>query len=226
MRLLVVEDEPAISAFLRQGLTEEGFSVDVAADGEAAVDYALAAPYDAIVLDVLLPRKNGLEVCSELRRRGVRTPILMLTARGEVEQRVEGLDAGADDYLVKPFSFAELLARLRALLRRPGLVFPTVLRAGDLTLDPVKRRVERAGRTIDLTPREFALLELFLRHAGQTLSRTQIAESVWGYDFVSESNIVDVYIRYLRRKVDDGFHPKLLRTVRGVGYKLEAPPSR
>lgn len=226
MRLLVVEDEPSIAAFLRQGLTEEGFAVDVVGDGETALDYALAAPYDVIVLDVLLPGKDGLEVCAELRRRNVRAPVLMLTARGEVEQRVQGLDAGADDYLVKPFAFAELLARLRALLRRPGTALPASLRAGDLTLDPVTRRVERAGKPIDLTPREFALLELLLRHPGQVLSRTQIAEHVWNFTFFTESNVVDVYIRYLRRKIDDGFEPKLLQTVRGVGYRLEVPPSR
>ncbi len=226
MRVLVVEDEPSIAAFLRQGLTEEGFAVDVAGDGETAVDYALAAPYDVIILDVLLPRKDGLEVCAELRRRDLRTPILMLTARGEVEQRVQGLDAGADDYLVKPFAFAELLARLRALLRRPGPTLSAKLQAGDLTLDPATRRVERAGKPIDLTPREFALLELFLRHPGQVLSRTQIAEHVWNFSFYNESNIVDVYVRYLRRKVDEGFETKLLQTVRGVGYRLEVPSAQ
>ncbi len=223
LRVLVVEDESSIAAFLKQGLTEEGFAVDVAGDGETAVDYALAAAYDVIILDVLLPRKDGLEVCAELRRRDLRTPILMLTARGEVEHRVQGLDAGADDYLVKPFAFAELLARLRALLRRPGPSLSAKLQAGDLTLDPATRRVERAGRPIDLTPREFALLELFLRHPGQVLSRTQIAEHVWNFNFYSESNIVDVYVRYLRRKIDEGHEAKLLQTIRGVGYRLEVP---
>jgi heavy metal response regulator len=223
MRLLVVEDEPGIAAFLKQGLSEEGFAVDTAVDGEEGLEFALAAPYDAIILDVMLPKRSGLEVCAELRGRGLRTPILILTARGAVEDRVRGLDTGADDYLLKPFAFPELLARLRALLRRPAAALPTRLALADLTLDPATRRVERAGRRLDLTPREFTLLELFLRHPGQVLSRTQIAERVWGFDFYHESNVVDVYIRYLRQKIDEGFEPKLLHTVRGAGYRMEAP---
>lgn len=223
MRLLVVEDEPGIAAFLKQGLSEEGFAVDMAVDGEEGLDYALATPYDAIVLDVMLPKRSGLEVCAELRGRGLRTPILILTARGAVEDRVRGLDTGADDYLLKPFAFPELLARLRALLRRPAAALPTRLALADLTLDPATRRVERAGRRLDLTPREFTLLELFLRHPGQVLGRTQIAERVWGFDFYHESNVVDVYVRYLRQKIDEGFEPKLLHTVRGAGYRMEAP---
>jgi len=223
MRLLVVEDEPGIAAFLKQGLSEEGFAVDMAVDGEEGLDYALANPYDVIVLDVMLPKRSGLEVCAELRGRGLRTPILILTARGAVEDRVRGLDTGADDYLLKPFAFPELVARLRALLRRPAAALPTRLALADLTLDPATRRVERAGRRIDLTPREFALIELFLRHPGQVLSRTQIAERVWGFDFYHESNVVDVYVRYLRQKIDEGFEPKLLHTVRGAGYRMEAP---
>ncbi|MBC7339551.1 MAG: response regulator transcription factor [Firmicutes bacterium] len=223
MRLLVVEDEPGIAAFLRQGLTEEGYAVDVVGDGERAIEFALSAPYDAIILDILLPKKDGFQVCAELRRRGLRTPILMLTARGAVEDRVRGLDTGADDYLMKPFAFAELLARVRALLRRPAVALPTLLQVGDLTLDPVTRRVERAGRPIELTPREFSLLELLMRHPGQVLSRTQIAEHVWNYNFFHQSNVVDVYVRYLRRKIDDGFQPRLIHTVRGAGYKIEAP---
>ena len=223
MRLLVVEDEPGIAAFLKQGLSEEGFAVDMAVDGEEGLDYALATPYDAIVLDVMLPKRSGLEVCAKLRGRGLRTPILILTARGAVEDRVRGLDTGADDYLLKPFAFPELVARLRALLRRPAAALPTRLALADLTLDPATRRVERAGRRIDLTPREFALIELFLRHPGQVLSRTQIAERVWGFDFYHESNVVDVYVRYLRQKIDEGFEPKLLHTVRGAGYRMEAP---
>ncbi len=222
MRLLVVEDEPGIAAFLKQGLTEEGYAVDVAEDGDQGVEFALSAPYDAIVLDLLLPRKNGWEVCAELRRRSIRTPILMLTARGAVEDRVRGLDTGADDYLLKPFAFPELLARLRALLRRPAISLPTRLQVRNLTLDPVTRRVERAGRPIELTPREFSLLELFMRHPGQVLSRTQIAEHVWDYNFYHQSNVVDVYVRYLRKKIDEGFRPRLIHTVRGVGYKMEA----
>lgn len=223
MRLLVVEDEPGIAAFLRQGLMEEGYAVDVVGDGERAIEFALSAPYDAIILDILLPKKDGFQVCAELRRRGLRTPILMLTARGAVEDQVRGLDAGADDYLMKPFAFAELLARVRALLRRPAVALPTLLQVGDLTLDPVTRRVERAGRPIELTPREFSLLELLMRHPGQVLSRTQIAEHVWNYNFFHQSNVVDVYVRYLRRKIDDGFQPRLIHTVRGAGYKIEAP---
>jgi len=221
LRLLVVEDEPAISSFLRQGLTEEGFAVDTAGDGEEALELALAAPYDAIVLDVLLPRRDGFEVLAELRRHGVRTPVLMLTARGEVTDRVRGLNLGADDYLVKPFAFVELLARVRALLRRPAVVLPPVLRLANLTLDPATRRVTRGGKPIELTPREFALLDLFLRHPRQVLTRTQIADHVWNWGFDSRSNVVDVYVRYLRRKIDEGFEPKLLHTVRGVGYRMD-----
>ncbi|MDI6894498.1 MAG: response regulator transcription factor [Bacillota bacterium] len=221
MRLLVVEDEPRIAAFLRQGLTEEGYAVDVAKDGEQAVEFALSAPYDAIVLDILLPKKDGFDVCADLRRRGIRTPILMLTARGAVDDRVRGLDTGADDYLMKPFAFPELLARLRALLRRPAASLPTRLQVGDLVLDPVTRRVERAGRSIELTHREFSLLELFMRHPGQVLSRTQIAEHVWNFNFYHQSNVVDVYVRYLRQKIDEAFQPRLIHTVRGVGYKME-----
>jgi heavy metal response regulator len=223
LRLLVVEDEPGIAAFLKQGLTEEGYAVDVVGDGEQAIAFALSAPYDAIILDILLPKKDGFQVCAELRRRSLRTPILMLTARGAVEDRVRGLDTGADDYLVKPFAFAELLARVRALLRRPAVALPTLLQVGDLTLDPVTRRVQRAGRPIELTPKEFSLLELLMRHPGQVLSRTQIAEHVWNYNFFHQSNVVDVYVRYLRRKIDDGFQHRLIHTVRGAGYKIEAP---
>lgn len=223
MRVLVVEDEPRIAAFLRQGLTEEGYAVDVAEDGEQALEFAASAPYDVIILDILLPRGDGFAVCADVRRRGIRTPILMLTARGAVEDRVRGLDAGADDYLMKPFAFAELLARVRALLRRPPASLPTRLQVGDLVLDPVTRRVERGGRPIELTPREFSLLELLMRHPGQVLSRTQIAEHVWNYNFYHQSNVVDVYVRYLRKKVDEGFPVRLIHTVRGVGYKVEAP---
>jgi len=226
VRLLVVEDEPGIVAFLRQGLTEEGFAVDVATDGEAAVDFALSAPYDVIILDLILPRKDGLEVCGELRRRGLATPILMLTARGTVDDKVQGLYAGADDYLVKPFAFPELLARLRALLRRPASALPAVLKVGDLSLDPGARRAERAGALIDLTPREFSLLELFMRHPGQVLTRTRIAEHIWNFDFCCQSNVVDVYVSYLRRKIEAGFQTKLVHTVRGVGYKMEVPSGR
>lgn len=221
LRVLIVEDEPKIAAFIKQGLEEEGYAVDVAQDGESALDYAESAQYDLLILDIMLPKKDGISVCQELRKRGIKTPILMLTARDTIDDRVEGLDAGADDYLVKPFAFRELLARLRALLRRPREVTPARLQAEDLILDTATRRAERGGRVIDLTLREYALLELLMRHKGQVLSRTQIAEHVWNFDFYSESNIVDVYIRYLRQKIDADFQPKLIQTVRGVGYKID-----
>ncbi len=220
MRILAVEDEPGIAQFVRQGLSEAGYAVDVARDGEEGLDYALAAEYDAIVLDVLLPRMDGLSLLRELRDRGIKTPVLLLTARDAVDDRVQGLDAGADDYLVKPFAFPELLARIRALLRRPPLQAGTVLHVGDLEMDTARREVRRAGRTIELSPREFALLEYLMRHPRQILSRTQIAEHVWNFDFYNESNVVDVYIGYLRRKVDHGFDQPLIHTVRGVGYQL------
>lgn len=221
LRVLVVEDEPKIASFVKRGLEEEGYAVDVAGDGESALDYAQSAQYDILILDIMLPKRDGVSVCQELRRRGFRAPILMLTARDAVDDRVEGLDAGADDYLVKPFAFKELLARMRALLRRPREVGPTRLQVGDLTLDTATRRAERRGRVIDLTLREYALLEFLMRHKGQVLSRTQIAEHVWNFDFYSESNIVDVYIRYLRLKIDANWEPKLIHTVRGVGYKID-----
>jgi heavy metal response regulator len=220
MRVLVVEDEPKIAAFIQKGLQEERYAVDVAHDGEEALDWVDVAEYDLIVLDILLPKRNGISVCRELRRRGVRTPILMLTAKDAVDDRVAGLDSGADDYLVKPFAFKELLARLRALARRPPEVQATVLQVSDLRLDTVSHQATRAGRPIELTPKEYSLLEFLMRHPRQVLSRTQIAEHVWNYDFYNQSNIVDVYIRYLRRKIDDGFAPQLIHTVRGVGYKL------
>ena len=222
MRILVVEDEPGIASFIRQGLSEAGYAVDVASDGEEGLDYALAAPYDLLVLDILLPKMDGLRLLRELRERGMRMPVLLLTARDTVEDRVQGLDSGADDYLVKPFAFPELLARVRALLRRPPLQSNPVLRVGDLELDTVRREVRRAGRRIDLSPREFSLLEYLMRHPNQVLTRTQIAEHIWNFDFYAESNVVDVYIGYLRRKIDRGFDRPLIHTVRGVGYRLSA----
>jgi heavy metal response regulator len=224
MRILVVEDERRIAAFIKRGLEEEYYAVDVAYDGEEALDWADVVDYDSIVLDVLLPKKDGIQVCRELRAQGNKVPILMLTARDTIEDRVRGLDSGADDYLVKPFAFQELLARIRALLRRSGEVKTTRLQVGDLALDTTTHRAARGGRVIELTAREYALLEFLMRHPGQVLSRTQIAEHVWDYDFFSTSNVVDVYIRYLRRKIDKGFEVKLIRTVRGVGYKIEAEP--
>jgi heavy metal response regulator len=222
MRILVVEDERRITAFIKRGLEEERYAVDVAYDGEEALDWAAVANYDLIVLDVLLPKKDGIEVCRELRAQGNKVPILMLTARDAIEDRVQGLDSGADDYLVKPFAFQELLARIRALLRRSGEIKTPRLQVGDLVLDTLTHRSTRGGQVIELTAREYALLEFLMRHPGQVLSRTQISEHVWNYDFFTTSNVVDVYIRYLRRKIDKGFEIKLLQTVRGVGYKIEA----
>ncbi|MCB0117424.1 MAG: response regulator transcription factor [Anaerolineales bacterium] len=222
MRVLVVEDELVIARFVQQGLTEAGYAVDVARDGQDGLEYALAADYDAVVLDILLPRMDGLQLLRELRSRGRRMPVLLLTARNQVDDRVQGLDAGADDYLIKPFAFPELLARLRALFRRPPLQTNTVLQTGDLEMDTASREVRRAGQSIELSPREFALLEYLMRHARQTLTRTQIAEHIWNFDYYNESNVVDVYIGYLRRKIDSGAGQPLLHTVRGVGYRLSA----
>ena len=222
MRILLVEDEERIAAFISQGLKEAFYVVDRASDGGAAVDFAMSAEYDLIILDVRLPMRDGLAVCRELRAHGNVTPILMLTARDTVDDRVRGLDAGADDYLVKPFAFKELLARLRALARRPPAAQADTLRVQDLTLDTRTHQAQRAGQAIELSAREYRMLEFLMRHAGQVLTRIQIAEQVWGYDFEANSNIVDVYIRYLRRKMDEAFEPKLIQTLRGVGYKLEA----
>ncbi|MDI7245942.1 MAG: response regulator transcription factor [Bacillota bacterium] len=220
MRILVVEDEDKIAAFIKKGLEEEGYAVDMVGDGETAIDYALSADYDVIILDIMLPGNDGFAVCREIRARGSSAPVLMLTARDAVDDRVQGLDAGADDYLVKPFAFRELVARVRALLRRPREVVPSRLKVGDLALDVRTHAAERGGRKIVLTAREYALLEFLMRNKNQVLTRTQIAEHVWDYDFLSESNIVDVYIRYLRVKVDADFEPKLIQTVRGAGYKI------
>lgn len=220
MRILVVEDEPGIAQFVRQGLSEAGYAVDVARDGKEGWDYALSAEYDLIILDILLPMMDGLQLLRELRKQGIKAPVLLLTAKDAVEDRIAGLDAGGDDYLVKPFAFSELLARLRALLRRPPLQADTVLRVGDLEMDTVKREVRRMGRVIELSPREYTLLEYLMRHPGQVLTRTQIAEHVWNFDFYSNLKVVDIYIGYLRRKVDRGFAQPLLHTLRGVGYRL------
>jgi len=222
MRILLVEDEERIAAFIRKGLKEELYTVDVARDGSEALDIADAGEYDLIILDLRLPVRDGISVCRELRAQGNTTPILMLTARDTIDDRVRGLDAGADDYLVKPFAFQELLARLRALARRPPVVQDLTLRMANLTLDTRTHQARRDAQLIELSAREYCLLELLMRQPGQVLTRTQIAEQIWGYDFDANSNVVDVYIRYLRRKVDDPFEPKLIQTVRGVGYKLEA----
>jgi DNA-binding response OmpR family regulator len=221
MRVLIVEDERKISAYVKRGLEEQGYAVDAAYTGTEALDFADAAPYDLILLDILLPEMDGLAVCRELRRKGNRTPVLMLTARDTIDDRVAGLDAGADDYLVKPFALKELLARLRALNRRSADVPKSpVLQLADLTLDTLTRRVKRGNKTIELAAKEYAVLECLLREPERVLTRTQIAEHVWNYDVFNQSNIVDVYIKNLRRKIDDGFEAKLIHTIRGAGYRL------
>ena len=220
MRLLVVEDDPAAAAVLSKGLREHTYAVDVAADGSKALEQASISDYDLIVLDVLMPGMNGLEVCRRLRAEGIAAPILMLTARGEPDQKVEGLDAGADDYLAKPYHFPELLARVRALLRRGPALTSSVLSFHDLTVDTRARRVERAGRTIPLTTKEYALLEYLLRRQGEVVGRADIAEHVWDDSFDPMSNLIEVYIQRLRRKIDDGQPVKLIHTQRGAGYAL------
>jgi two-component system OmpR family response regulator len=220
VRVLVVEDEPKMANLLARGLREEGWAADVAARGEDALWMARAVPYDAIVLDVMLPGLDGLATCRELRSGGVWSPVLMLTARDAVESRVDGLDAGADDYLVKPFSFVELLARLRALVRRVPHERPTMLRAGDLRLDPASHRAWRGETELDLSAKEFTLFELFMRRAGEALTRLDLLEGAWDMGFESRSNLVDVYVRYLREKIDRPFGRSALETVRGVGYRL------
>jgi DNA-binding response OmpR family regulator len=222
MRVLVVEDERKIADFIRKGLSEHGYAVDVACDGDEAVDWPTVAEFDAIILDVMLPVRDGIEVCEVLRQRGVRTPILMLTAKDAVEDRVRGLDSGADDYLVKPFAFAELLARLRALTRRQPAVLGAVLQVGGLVLDTATREVVRGGIPMDLTTKEYAILEYLMRHPNQVLTRTMIAEHVWNYDFDNASNVIDVHIRNLRRRIDDPFPIRLIQTVRGAGYRISA----
>jgi len=222
MRVLVVEDEPGVARFVEQGLKEAGYAVDVAMDGMEGLSYARSADYDAIVLDIMLPKMDGLEVLREIRDHRIKTPVLLLTARDGVDDRVQGLDTGADDYLVKPFAFPELLARVRALLRRPPLQSDAVLKAGDLAMDIARREVSRGGKPVDLSPREFSLLELLMRHPDQVLTRTQIIEHVWNFNFYSETKVVDVYIGYLRRKIDDEDDPSIIETIRGVGYRLRA----
>lgn len=223
MRVLIVEDERRISAYVKRGLEEQGYAVDAVDTGRDALDWAEAASYDLILLDILLPELDGLSVCRELRRRGLRTPILMLTARDAVEDRVAGLDAGADDYLIKPFALKELLARLRALTRRAADAAKSpVLQVADLSLNTLTHRVKRGNKIIELTAKEYAVLECLLREPERVLTRTMIAEHVWNYDVFNQSNVVDVYIRNLRRKIDDGRDPKLIHTVRGAGYRLSA----
>lgn len=223
MRLLVIEDEQKVANFIKQGLEEEGYAVDHAADGASGLQMALEGLHDVIVLDVLLPKLDGLGVLQQLRQENVTTPVLLLTVRATIEDKVLGLDAGADDYLTKPFAFEEFVARVRALLRRRAETAPPILQVADLALDPACRVVSRGDATIDLTPREFALLDYFMRNPGRVLTRTMIANRVWDYTFDAATNVIDVYVNYLRKKIDSGHDVKLLHTVRGVGYVLKVP---
>ena len=222
MRVLVVEDEKRIADFLVRGLESAGYAVDVSNNGATALDLAHSTSYDLIVLDLMLPDMDGLKVLEKIRNRKVSPPVLILSARGSVDDRVKGLETGADDYLVKPFAFVELLARVRALLRR-GQPTPERLQVGDLVLDCIRRKVTREGENIDLAPKEFSILEYLMRNRGRPLSRTMIVEHVWDMDYDGLTNIVDVYIRHLRSKIDDKWSLKLIHTVRGIGYMLEAP---
>jgi two-component system OmpR family response regulator len=226
MRILVVEDELKMAGLLKRGLEEEGYAVDVARTGSDALWAGTENPYDAIVLDVMMPDLNGFDVCRRLRDTGHWAPVLMLTARGAVADRVAGLDAGADDYLTKPFSFSELFARLRALVRRGASERPAVLRIGDLELDPASRRVTRGDVILDLTAKELSLLEYFMRRPGEVLTRSRIIEHVWDFGFDGDSNVVDVYVRYVREKIDRPFNRDSIETVRGSGYRFREEPRR
>ena len=225
MRLLVVEDEVKMAGLLKRGLEEEGYAVDVLRTGKDALWAAAENAYDAIVLDVMLPDVNGFDVCRQLRAAGKWAPVVMLTARTAVTDRVAGLDAGADDYLTKPFSFSELLARLRALVRRGAGERPAILRVGDLALDPASHRVTRGGVVVELTAKELGLLEYFLRRPGEVLTRSQIIEHVWDFGYDGDSNVVDVYVRYLREKIDRPFRRDTIETIRGSGYRLRDEPT-
>jgi DNA-binding response OmpR family regulator len=220
MRILVVEDETRLSALLRQGLEEEGYGVDVAESGEVALDLTYTESYDAIVLDIMLPGIDGLTVCRDLRRREEQAPILLLTARSAIDDRVEGLDAGADDYLVKPFAFSELLARLRALTRRPREMHQPELEAGELRLNPATHQVWRGEAEVELSNKEFRILEYLMRNQPRVLTRSMIADSVWDYEFPAETNVIDVHVRSLRRKLNDPYPGGIIETVRGVGYRV------
>ena len=221
MRILIVEDEKKTSAYLRKGLSEHGFTVETAAEGEAGLRTAMSGAFDLMILDVMLPGRDGWSVLSELRKAGKQTPVLFLTARDAIHDRVKGLRLGADDYLVKPFAFSELLARLDSILRRTSARQPESVEIGDLALDLVHHKASRADKRLDLTPKEFALLALLARHTGEVLSRAHIAHEVWGAGFDTETNVVDVHVRRPRSKVDDPFDDKLIHTVRGAGYVLE-----
>lgn len=223
MRILVVEDDARVASFIRRGLREEHYTVDVAGDGEQGLFLAQTNDYDLIILDLVLPKRPGLEVLRALRAEQVRVPVLLLTAKKKPEEKVAGLDAGADDYLAKPFDFDELLARVRALLRRGGDVVPAVLRAGDLELDVLRHRAARQGRELVLTSREYELLEFLLRHQNEVVTRTMLAQHVWEHDFDPFSNVINVSVARLRRKIDRGFSPPLLQTIQGKGYMLQVP---
>jgi heavy metal response regulator len=221
MKILVVEDEKKVLKFLQKGLEEEQYAVEVAGDGEEGASLATKGKYDLIILDIMLPKKDGIAVLKEIRKNNILTPVLMLTAKSSTENKVEGLDSGADDYLTKPFSFSELLARVRSLLRRGVSEKSTVLTVADLQLDTVVHKAKRGERVIELTVREYALLEYFMRNVNTVLTRTMISEQIWNYNFDTGTNVVDVYINHLRSKIDEGFEKKLLHTVRGVGYVLK-----
>jgi heavy metal response regulator len=220
MRVLVVEDNPDMGSYLKQGLREQGYAVDLVTDGVQGFDFACSTVYDLLILDRMLPGCDGLDLLRRLRARGITTPAIFLTARSAVVERVDGLDSGADDYLIKPFSFAELLARIRVVLRRGGEVAAPILQVADLRLDPATHTVERAGRRIDLSAKQFALLDYLMRHAGQVVSRTMILEHVWDFEFDALTNVVDVHINRLRNKIDRDFDQPLIHTLRGVGYVL------
>jgi len=222
MRILVIDDDRRLCAVIKRGLLEEAYSVDLAYDGEEGEYLAEVNSYDLIILDIMLPNKDGIEVCHELRAKKIDTPILMLTAKDTVEDRVRGLDTGADDYLIKPFAFNELLARVRALLRREGMSKSPEFRAGDLTLNTLTRQIWRGQRPIELTTKEYVIMEYFMRHPNVVVTRTMIEEHAWDYDFDSLSNLVDVYIRRLRRKIDNEGEDSMIQTVRGAGYRLKA----
>jgi heavy metal response regulator len=221
MKILVVEDEKKVAKFLQQGLEEEHYSVDVVSDGETALRRVSSSNYDLILLDILLPQKDGITILREMRAAGIDTPVLMLTAKSAIEDKVEGLDSGADDYLTKPFSFTELLARIRSIFRRGGAEKSATLTVADLKLDMVAHRATRADKVIELTKREYALLEYFMKNVNRVLTRTLISEHIWNYNFDTGTNVIDVYINHIRSKIDDGFEKKLLHTVRGVGYILK-----
>jgi heavy metal response regulator len=221
MRLLVVEDEKKVASFIKKGLEEEGYAVDLASDGETGLTMSLDGVHDLIILDINLPKMDGLSILRELRNKKVKTPVLLLTVRAAIEDKVIGLDTGADDYLTKPFAFQELLARVRALLRRRAEAESPLIQVADLTLDPATRFVSRGNQEIELTAKEFSLLSYFMRNPGRVLTRTMIAEHVWDYDFDPMTNVIDVYVNYLRKKIEAGGEPKLIHTVRGVGYVMK-----